>query len=148
MTATSSCLRVTLLTNCELGIFRKQEITAINIMLPNGDIKAIQRSPKARLLASVLKSGTTRGSLVLLKNTAHINHSMTTLHINSVHLICLGLSILVTFIKLRIKLPLMIKYLTLKSYEFLSFFLSLNTSFMLLNSSSSVEYSCPLISVR
>jgi len=148
MTATSSCLRVTLLTNCELGIFRKQEITAIIIMLPNGDIKAIQRSTNARLLASVLKSGTTRGSLVLLKNTAHINQSMTTVHIKSVHLMCLGLSILVTFIKLRIKLPLMIKYLTLNSYEFLSFFLSLNTSFMLLNSSSSVEYSCPLISVR
>ncbi len=148
MTATSSCLRVTLLTNCELGIFRKHDITAIIIMLPNGEIKAIHRSLKAMLLASVLKSGTTSGSLVLLKNTAHINQSITTVHINNVHLMCLGLSILVTLIKLRIKLPLMIRYLSLKSYEFLSFFLSLNTSFMLLNSSSSVEYSCPLISVR
>ena len=139
MTATSSCLRVTLLTNCEFGILRKHDITAIIIMLPNGEIKAIQRSPKARLLASVLKSGTTRGSLVLLKNTAHINHNMTTLHINNVHLMCLGLSILVTLIKLSIKLPFMTRYLSLKSYEFLSFFLSLNTSFMLLKSSSSVE---------
>jgi hypothetical protein len=139
MTATSSCLRVTLLTNCEFGILRKHDITAIIIMLPNGEIKAIQRSPKARLLASVLKSGTTRGSFVLLKNTAHINHSMTTVHINSVHLMCLGLSILVTLIKLSIKLPFMTRYLSLNSYEFLSFFLSLNTSFMLLKSSSSVE---------
>jgi hypothetical protein len=60
-----------------------------------------------------LKSGTTSGSLVLLKNTAHINQSITTVHINNVHLMCLGLSILVTFIKLRIKLPLMIRYLSL-----------------------------------
>ena len=113
MTATSSCLRVTLLTNWEFGILRKHEITAIIIMLPNGEIKAIQRSPKARLLASVLKSGTTRGSLVLLKNTAQINHSMTTVHMNRVHLICLGLRILVTLIILRNKLPLMTRYFSL-----------------------------------
>jgi hypothetical protein len=84
MTAISSYLKVTLLMNCELGIFRKQEMTHINVMLPNGAINEIQISPIAKELAWVLKSGTTKGSLVLLKNTPQINQSMVTLHMNNV----------------------------------------------------------------
>ena len=140
ITATSSCLKVTFFTNCELGIFRKQLITNIRIILPKGAKKDIHSSEKAKELASVEKSGTIKGSFVLLKNTAQMNHKTVMLQFNKVHLICLGERILVTLIRLKIRLPLITRFLNLNSRYSLSFFISLKVSFMLLNSSSSVEY--------
>ncbi len=117
-------------------------------MLPKGAMKDIQSSEKANELASVEKSGTTSGSLVLLKNTAQMNHKTVMLQFNKVHLTCRGHKIEVTLISESMRLPFITKFLSLKSYFSLSIFCSLKTSFIDLNSSSSVEYNYPLISPR
>jgi hypothetical protein len=97
------------------------------------------QAEKARLLASVEKSGTTKGSFVLLKNTAQINQRIVMLQFSKVHRTCRGQRILVTLNKLSTKLPFIIRFLRRNSCFSLARFISLNTSFMLRNSSSSVE---------
>jgi hypothetical protein len=111
----------------------------IIIMLPKGAMKAIESSSKVRLLAWVVKSGTTNGSLVLLKKTPQINHRTVMLQFSNVHLMCRGHRMLVTLNRLRIRLPLITRFLSLKSDFSRSFLIYLKVSFMLRNSSSSVE---------
>jgi len=102
-----------MLMNWLFGIFKKHETTHIRIILGIGAIKAMYISLMASELAWVLKSGTTRGSFVLLKNTAQMNQRMTMLVNSKVHLMCLGDNMLVTNIKLSKWLPCMTMLLSL-----------------------------------